>query len=716
MNNGMTPALAWKTISKLNSMLVYIKAGDNILFECGSVFFGGIIIPANISGTKGNPVVFGSYGSGPKPVICGSIPVSGWSQSSVNIWKASVDADSITQLFEGNNRLIHARFPNSGYYRVDNTNGKSNLTDANLSRPTNYWKNATLIFRLNEWLMEKVNIDSSNDAGLLTFSIGSDTSFNAIYPGAGYFIQNKYELLDTANEWFFDAKTKTLYIYTLTDPSSENVRASVYANGIQTGWPWVSRYISIQDIEFREHAFDEIQLYGSDGFTIKNCDIYNAGEYGIRLNSNYTNFIRYSEISNNNVENSSVTGIFTWNVAQSLFKGNKISKCGIYPAYGGILSFGGIGMNLFQGDSLTIIYNTIDSCGGTGLSMESNYSLVEKNIISHSMLLYSDGGAIYNGNGNYNIYRNNILQFTLGNMEAGYPGAARYTKELYLDAGIHSYNIIENNTFYSGNKNAGIGLTPNTFNMIIKNNVVYKCYRSLEIFNYFPIDKPVKNLDIRNNTFFANFEKAHPYCVNAWNGLTGMFQICDSNYLFNPFSDQIVEFQNASITSFLNFEQWKSQSLADSHSKTCFVNWVYPNDSSFILINETDTTKKYQFAEPIRDLDNHLISSTILLPFTSKVFIGSSTLVDTSIISNIVSVKKNYNMSVFPDPASDILNVEIEQPVTLDGILEIFCISGQLIYHQKIQSNYFTINLDEFADGMYIIKSGATFNKFIVRH
>src|ERR1035437_6173742 len=118
-NAGTSQSSAWKTINKLNSMMTSINPGDEIFFECGSVFTGGIIIPANISGVKGNTIVFSSYGNGPKPVICGSIPVTGWTQYSGHIWSASVNVDTITQLLKkvqtGSYFLNFSQFANGMY-------------------------------------------------------------------------------------------------------------------------------------------------------------------------------------------------------------------------------------------------------------------------------------------------------------------------------------------------------------------------------------------------------------------------------------------------------------------------------------------------------------------------------------------------------------------------------------------------------------------------
>ena len=74
-NDGLTPATAWQTISKLNTAMEttsnggYIQPGDKILFNKGDTFIGQFLIKR--SGTEDQPIEIGSYGSGTKPILTG---------------------------------------------------------------------------------------------------------------------------------------------------------------------------------------------------------------------------------------------------------------------------------------------------------------------------------------------------------------------------------------------------------------------------------------------------------------------------------------------------------------------------------------------------------------------------------------------------------------------------------------------------------------------
>lgn len=724
-NSGISEQSPWQTIDKLNAELSNLMPGDKVLFRCGDIFTGQIYIPSSISGKKGSPIIFGSYGSGAKPVITGSIAVSNWEEAATNVWKTQVNAESINQIFEGNRRLKLARTPNRGYFRIaGETSSRKSFTDASIAMPDNYWKGAEIVYKKNEWLWVITTIDSSNASGFIRF-LPKDSVYGELVVGSGYFIQNKRELVDTTDEWFFDVNNRELYIYCNTNPSVKNIRASVYDVGIKSGWPWALKYVTIQDIELEEHNVDEIQLFGADGFVIERCNIYRAGQYGIRLNSDYQNYIRNSAIKDNFIENQGMAGIFTWNVACSQVTGNRIKNSGLYPMKGGAIFWGSCGMQLFNSDSLIISHNRIDSSGYTGMDVESHYSLIEKNIVDHSLLIASDGAAFYNLYGTYDTIRNNIFRYSIGNMEAGYPNAGRFTKEIYLDIDRHHYMTIENNTLisYPGNQNSGIGLSPTTTHTILRNNVIYRCWRGINFSNFDGINNPINTIDVRKNIIYSNTGGGHPYWINSWTPISGMFTFCDSNYLCNPYSDKIVEHLNVNNISYYDLSIWKQLANADNHSILSYYHWNPPTDSSFIIVNETDSFARHTLTKEVIDLDHKPVSSIILPPFSSKVFIGDLSIKSTEYFTSdppvITSVSERITnklgVSIYPIPVNDLLNIIIEKPSSSDYI-EIMDITGKIITKTKIQSDLLTINTLPFKDGIYILKIGIIAKKFIVQH
>lgn len=67
-NDGRSPDRAWRTCAKVNATA--FAPGDWVLFECGGRWTE--ILQPTVSGSSGQYLSFGAYGSGPRPVIDGS--------------------------------------------------------------------------------------------------------------------------------------------------------------------------------------------------------------------------------------------------------------------------------------------------------------------------------------------------------------------------------------------------------------------------------------------------------------------------------------------------------------------------------------------------------------------------------------------------------------------------------------------------------------------
>jgi len=94
-NNGTSVSSAWKTISKVNSSS--FSPNDQILFKRGEVWREELIVPS--SGSEGNHILFGAYGTGDRPVIMGSEAATGWTNVGGNVWKASVTPEPKSVFF-----------------------------------------------------------------------------------------------------------------------------------------------------------------------------------------------------------------------------------------------------------------------------------------------------------------------------------------------------------------------------------------------------------------------------------------------------------------------------------------------------------------------------------------------------------------------------------------------------------------------------------------
>ena len=71
-NSGLSDELAWKTLNKVSNLFNF-SPGDNILLRRGDTWVENLLV--HNSGTDGNPITYGAYGTGAKPIITGRVRV-----------------------------------------------------------------------------------------------------------------------------------------------------------------------------------------------------------------------------------------------------------------------------------------------------------------------------------------------------------------------------------------------------------------------------------------------------------------------------------------------------------------------------------------------------------------------------------------------------------------------------------------------------------------
>jgi hypothetical protein len=142
-NNGQSPASAWRTIAKVNSFA--LKPGDSILFKSGDTWREQLNIKS--SGSAGNPITFGSYGSGNAPVISGADLAIGWAgttalstTSNVTLWSVN-EASATNQLFEDGKRLAPSAASSTmpaGSFYYDSVVGRLYVRSFSDDNPNNH--------------------------------------------------------------------------------------------------------------------------------------------------------------------------------------------------------------------------------------------------------------------------------------------------------------------------------------------------------------------------------------------------------------------------------------------------------------------------------------------------------------------------------------------------------------------------------------------------
>ena len=115
-NHGLSSSMAWRTIAEINSSS--FQPGDQILLKRGDVWREQLNFPS--SGTPGNPITIGAYGSGARPVINGANIFLNWTSEGVGGFTAYYAASSMStnQIFQNGSRLTKV---NSKYDLIPGT-------------------------------------------------------------------------------------------------------------------------------------------------------------------------------------------------------------------------------------------------------------------------------------------------------------------------------------------------------------------------------------------------------------------------------------------------------------------------------------------------------------------------------------------------------------------------------------------------------------------
>ena len=173
-NDGLSPETAWETLEQVND---HIEGGDNILLKRGDTFRGFI------KTFKDEDVNIGAYASGAKPVLKGSVEITGWVATShpaldaSKIYEADVSALPITDigmphLFVNETIMTIARYPNVDAPDQENwlsfdSGGTLSFVDAALiahNAQNDYWKGATVRYRKYSWEFAANTVESYNGA------------------------------------------------------------------------------------------------------------------------------------------------------------------------------------------------------------------------------------------------------------------------------------------------------------------------------------------------------------------------------------------------------------------------------------------------------------------------------------------------------------------------------------------------------------------------
>ncbi|MBF0593344.1 MAG: right-handed parallel beta-helix repeat-containing protein [Candidatus Omnitrophica bacterium] len=450
----------FRTIQKCSKVA---QAGDTCNIRQGT--YREMVTISN-SGTIDMPVTFRPF-SGETVTVSGADSVTGWTVYKDNIYVANVGLlpTAPSQLYVDGKFYDLAHYPEKGYLlATDNAADTSSIIDAGLTLTADQIIGATVITKAVPWNLS-TTIATAYDPLTHKITLNGNV-FNAtqIMPAKfGFYFQNKLSMLDSPGEWFYDALTGKLYLWTETgdDPGRHSIELSTRNNCFLVNG---KSYISIQELTIQNANKDDIDVLNAADVQLKGLDV-SGGLIGI----NYIS-ITDSIIQQNTINSTLSTGLGGFGAANNIaILNNTISNAGnvgISPKS----SWGGISAS---GSRLKISGNRITNSGYDGIGYTGDMTVVEDNTIDQSCLILGDCGGIYTTTGSSHpdftsIIRNNKVTHSFGNYDGttdGLPEAAG----IYLDDYAHGYTVIGNTV-----DDAYLGIYVHTgSNNTIRNNSVY---------------------------------------------------------------------------------------------------------------------------------------------------------------------------------------------------------------------------------------------------
>lgn len=670
-NSGLTTDLPWKTLSKVNATT--FKAGDNVLFERGSIFYGSLTV--NQSGTPGNPITFGAYGSGENPVITGFKTVDSWTDLGNNIWESTSSVSNLSVInmvvINGVNTAM-GRYPNAdteegGFLRIDTSPSSVSLTNSTLTG-TPDWTGAELVIRSNDWTIEKRKIIGQNGS-LITYAISCSPPKHY-----GFFIQNDPKTLDQQNEWYFNPSNKKIKIYSTSQPvnvqvaSIENLFTFSHATG----------YINIDGIDFT--GANSIALFRTSSSTIAqkahninitNCKILYSGQDAITVCAYTLN------IENNTISESNRFAMLLSGSKDVVVRNNSVRNSGTLPGMG--VPFTALmieGPNAKENTtSMLVEYNSIINTGHNAISIGADSTVIRYNFIDTFNTLLDDGAGIYGGHNA--IITNNIVLNGIG-APNGKPWGP-LTCGIYLDDNSSNnevgYNTVYNCPWF------GI-LLHNANNNHVHHNISFNNTVQFRTADDHLGADVTANL-ITHNQFIAMTAWQKVCDFNSqFENLLGIGTL-DYNYYARPISQtDIITTSQPSGNVSRTLESWQKFSGQDANSHKSPQKIRSVTDFQFEY-NNTKTAKKVALSQPMMDITGAKYADTVTIePYSSVVLMKDYTTVGS------IKWEQNKNLiqcnpSYFSSHTTFQFTVEQPNNVTL----EIFNLSGIKV-NQLINQHY----------------------------
>ena len=429
---------AKQTLTELNSIQTSLEPNDSIFLRSGDIWNDSLLLTA--SGTSGNPIVYTYFGSGNKPVINGSSEITGWTNHSGDIYKATVTED-VNQVFEDDERSQFSIYPSDSYLTVTEKISSTRFRCSALSGVDIV--GSYIIARWVGWSFEARKVTAmSGDTITVESAFFYDYAFTS---GDIFKVSNSLEYLSGAGQTVYDESTNTVYLHTTGGDSPENytIIGSVIDNGVSGS---NLSNIVIDGLNFKNFKDSGVKLTGkNDSITISDCDFYYNYASGIDISTDTT--ATGNTATGNTIIGSNRNGINLSGINPTI-SSNNISKISLernmnFQAFIDPYNTAN-GIKTYFTRGAIVELNILDSIGYNGVMFVGKDDTIRKNTVSGFCLTLDDGGGIYTNGDSLDYlksYRsdisNNFISHSLDTLEANIAGA-------YLDAVVYGVSVRDN--------------------------------------------------------------------------------------------------------------------------------------------------------------------------------------------------------------------------------------------------------------------------------
>ncbi|MGB6849272.1 MAG: right-handed parallel beta-helix repeat-containing protein [Thermoanaerobaculia bacterium] len=677
LDDGLTPESAFASIGHINTL--GLEPGDEVRFLCGERWrVEPLVITA--SGTAEAPIVFSSHppDCATKPVLSGSQPISGWAPFSSNIYRADLGTGlnaglfplGLNQLFHGADRLPMGRWPNiaghpdGGYAEVDSQPSPTQIGDSEL--PPGDWSGAVMHIKGIRWYMLNRVVSSSSGSTLnLDEAVQCWSGDCAQW---GYFLNSHLATLDQEGEWYFDAASNQVYLYTLTGaPANGEVEGSALTATEGKLWGGVVlgrnlfehiSWVTIENLRL-ERWFDAgittpINLEQDEihHLVIRNNDIIDVDSTGIRLTTWVWDAAangsgpdgwrggRNLLVEGNTVDGANHFGIDFYGVDSQLLSNEirnvalieNLGRSGMGCGFSGTnCTENGAGIRLKHDpgapdhtarDNLLRL-NRLSKIGMNGMDVFGRWMTLENNVIDQACFSKGDCGAIRTF-GRTNLaatpvhditIRRNVIRDIPGNTDGTHPGfETLFGFGIYIDN--YSRDVLVQGNTVTGATWVGVLFQRSTG--LLTGNTLYDNVASNWGSEVALVSSGTEVIQT-GNTLFPLASNRRTLRISAPTALT----FSDGNTFMSPYDDRSIVDDTAGGVG-LTLAEWQSWS---GHDGTSSAHW-YTRESgepplSKIFINDTAEEMIIDLAGThYLDLNQQPVGTMLTLPaFSSRILV-----------------------------------------------------------------------------------------------